>query len=136
MTGRNSASRRFSADALFIDREKTRERFITDILGRLKDGQSEPYSIKADNVEEAAAFVCASLHSQSDLSEVSLVVTDPGGWRFVEHNLTLKVAIAARPRDFRETYTSKRPHCDRFLMLPATWRGIIGGQPDVIVTLI
>ena len=86
-----------SAEALFIDREKTRERFITDILGRLKDGQSEPYSIKADDVEEAAAFVCASLRSQSDLSEVSLVVTDPGGWRFVEHNLTLKVAIAARP---------------------------------------
>lgn len=86
-----------SVEALFIDRENTRERLIAEVRRRLEAGQPELYAIKADSVDEAAAFVCAVLLAYPDLSAASLVVTELSGWRFVGQNPTLKVAVAARP---------------------------------------
>lgn len=86
-----------TSEAFFIDRGNTRERFITDVRRRFETDQSEPYTIKADSVDEAVAFVSAALLVHSDLSAGSLVVTEPSGWRFVEQNSTLRVVIAARP---------------------------------------
>lgn len=86
-----------SVEALLIDRQNTRDRFLADLQRRLEAGQPEPYTIRADSVDEAAAFVCSVLLAQPHLSVASLVVTEPGGWRFVEQNQTLKVVLAARP---------------------------------------
>jgi len=86
-----------SAEAFFIDREGAREQFIVDLRRQVEVGQPMPYAIRADSVDEATAFVCAALLAHEDLSAASLVVTEPGGWRFVEQNPTLRVASAARP---------------------------------------
>ena len=86
-----------SAEAFFIDRESTREQFIVDLRRQIEVGQPKPYAIRADSVDEATAFVCAALLAHEDLSAASLVVTEPSGWRFVEQNPALRVAIAARP---------------------------------------
>ena len=66
-------------------------------MSRLDGDQSTPYALKADSVDEAAAFVCAALLDHPDLDAASLVVTESDGWRFVEQNTALKVAVAARP---------------------------------------
>ncbi|MFI5394128.1 MAG: hypothetical protein ACHQ9S_01220 [Candidatus Binatia bacterium] len=86
-----------SIEALLIDHQSTRDRFLADLQRRLEAGQSEPYTIRADSVGEAAAFVCAGLLAQAQLNVASLVVTEPDGWRFVGQNPTLKVVVAARP---------------------------------------
>ena len=86
-----------SAEALFKDRENIRERLITDIHRRLDAHQSAPLTLKADSVDEAVAFVCAALLADPILDATSLVVTQSDGWRFVEQNANLKVAVAARP---------------------------------------
>lgn len=95
-----------SVEALFVDRENTRERLIEELRRRLVAGHREPYTIKADSVDEAVAFVCAGLLAYPDLSVASLVVTEPSGWRFVEQNPALKVAVAARP-EIAETPTRR-----------------------------
>jgi len=86
-----------SFEALFIDRESTRDCFVARLRRRIESGQPEIYTIRADSVDEAAAFVCAALLKHPDLSAASLVVTDPKGWRFVDRNPTLRVAVVARP---------------------------------------
>jgi hypothetical protein len=96
-----------SVEALFIDRANTCERFVAELRRGLETPQREPYAIKADSVDEAAAFVCAALLAHPDLSASSLVVTEPGGWQFVEKNLTLKVALAVCP-EIAEKPTRRR----------------------------
>lgn len=86
-----------SATALFIDREKARERFIAALRGGLDANRAELYAIRADSADEGTAFVCAALLDQPDLNALSVVVTEPNGWRFVERNPAVKIAVAARP---------------------------------------
>src|SRR5437899_1837122 len=67
-----------TSEALFIDRHNARDRFLTDLQQRLQAGQPGPYTIRAaDSVDEAAAFACAALLTNSQLSVASLVVTQP-----------------------------------------------------------
>lgn len=96
-----------TSDALFIDRQNTRDRFLADLQKRLEAGQPEPYTIRADSVDEAAAFACAALLARPQLSVTSLVVTQPNGWRYVEQNPALKVVLAARP-EFAEKPTRRK----------------------------
>jgi hypothetical protein len=86
-----------STAALFIDRQKVRERFIAELRRGLQDGRAEPYAIRADSVEEGVAFICAALLEHPHLNALSVVVTEANGWRFVEQNPGVKIAIAARP---------------------------------------
>lgn len=58
---------------------------------------SHPLAIRADSAEEAAAFVVAAILAAGDLADQSLVVTDADGWRYVEANPQLKIAVAASP---------------------------------------
>ncbi len=86
-----------SAGALFIDRQNARERFAGELRRRFQTGQPELYAVRADSVDEAAAFVCASVIADPDLVAHSVVVTSADGWRFVETNPSIRIAIAARP---------------------------------------
>jgi len=86
-----------TSDALFVDRENTREQLIIKLQEHLEKGANDPVTIWADSVEEAVAFICAAILTHPDLNTTSLVVTESSGWRFVEANPTLKVAIAERP---------------------------------------
>lgn len=86
-----------SPDASFMDRTVARDSLMGKIRGALS--QQSPactLAVRADSVEEAAAFVVATLMASSDLADQALVVIDAAGWRFVEANRQLKIAIAAR----------------------------------------
>ncbi len=85
-----------SRDAIFVAREGLRDKFVATIRKRIEADTFEPLIVRADSVGEAAAFACAAITEQNDLSSSSLVVTEQDGWRFVEQNSLLKVAIAAR----------------------------------------
>jgi hypothetical protein len=85
------------AEAFFMDRQNARERFIAELRRRLQAGQPGLYAVRADSGDEAAAFVCASIMAHLDLIAHSVVATSAEGWRFVETNPSIKIAIAARP---------------------------------------
>lgn len=92
-------------EAFLVGREVARDAFIASVRSRLERGSSDPVSIRADSAEEAAAFAAATLMRQEDLSSVALIVTAEVGWRFVEQNTGVRVAIAARPE------LAERPTC-------------------------
>lgn len=84
-------------DALFIDRTEVRDTLIKKIGEELvQQCSTSPLTVRADSVEEAAAFVVATLMHSDELADQALIVTDPDGWRFVERNQQLKIVIAAR----------------------------------------
>ena len=84
-------------DSFFLDRSTTRDQLIEKIRsGMNQQNAAPPLTVRADSVEEAAAFVVATLISTNELASQALVVTSLEGWRFVEANLQLKIAIAAR----------------------------------------
>ena len=86
-----------SVDAFFIDRQDAREQFIKELRGGVQAGQPKLYAARADSFEEAAAFACASVVAYPELLAHTIVVTSTEGWRFVETNPSIKIAIAARP---------------------------------------
>ncbi len=86
-----------SIDALFSDRENIRDRLMAKMHEKLDGDCFSLCTLKADSVDEAAAFVCAALLTDPVLEAASLVVTQSDGWRFVEQNANLKVVVAARP---------------------------------------
>jgi hypothetical protein len=86
-----------SAEAFFIDRESAREQFIAGLRRQIEVGQPKPYAIRADSVDEATALVCAALLAHEDLSAASLVVTEPGGWRFVAKLFSIRSLVAGPP---------------------------------------
>lgn len=83
-------------EALFLDRTPIRDQLIAKIReGLNRQTVSPPLTIRADSVEEAAAFVVAALLDIDELADQALVVTSAEGWRLVEANQQLKIAIAA-----------------------------------------
>ena len=83
--------------AFFADRQDAKDRLLVHLRERIDKGDNKIYAIRADSVDEAAAFVCAALLDASDLLDVALVVTSDGGWRFVEKQPRIKLVVAARP---------------------------------------
>jgi hypothetical protein len=83
--------------AFFVDRGNAREQLVKRLRERLEKAATDPLTIRADSEEEAVAFCCAAILTEPDLGASSLVVTEAAGWRYVDANPTLKVAIAARP---------------------------------------
>jgi hypothetical protein len=84
-------------ESFFLDRTTTRDQLIEKIRGGLSQQiVSPPLTIRADSVEEAAAFVVAALIGADELASQALVITSPEGWRFVEANRQLKIVITAR----------------------------------------
>ena len=94
-----------SADAIFTDRDTAWDAFLADLPTR-SIGLA-PYLVRADSAEEAAAFVCAATLAEADLAGDSVVVTDHHGWRFVEANQSIKIAIAASP-EFAKAPTRRK----------------------------
>lgn len=82
-------------EAFFIDRTQTRERLIEKINSCLSQNTQHTLAVSADSLEEATAFVVAVLNGCPELAGSALVVIAPEGWRFVEVNHQLRVAIAA-----------------------------------------
>lgn len=71
---------------------------LTDRIRRACDGASSaPLAIKADSIEEAAAFAAAAIIEDGALATVAVVVTSADGWRFTEANEGIGIAVAASP---------------------------------------
>jgi len=54
-----------------------------------------PIRLRADSEEEAVAFAAALLARSKSLAAWALVVTSAEGWRFVERNPTIRIALCA-----------------------------------------
>jgi hypothetical protein len=93
----HQADPQITKDALFVDREHGRASLVAALKQRIAGTGSDSIGVKADSAEEAAAFACAAVLDEAELSAVSLVVTDEAGWRFVEQNPLLKIVVVARP---------------------------------------
>lgn len=84
-------------ESFFHDRTATRDHLIAKIRSALESQDViPPLMIRADSVEEAAAFTVAALLEINELSVQSLVVDSSDGWRFVEANQQIRIVIATR----------------------------------------
>nr|VFJ77953.1 MAG: hypothetical protein BECKFW1821C_GA0114237_11541 [Candidatus Kentron sp. FW] len=91
-------------DAFFTDRTSVRDALGEKLQAAISQpASSHPLAIRADSVEEVAAFAVAVVMVSGNLQDQALVITEPEGWRYVEANPQMKIAIAAR------TETAERP---------------------------
>jgi len=112
-------------EAFFIDRAQTRERLTEKINECLRLNTQHTLAVSADSLEEAAAFVVAVLNGHPELASLALVVTAPEGWRFVEVNRQLRIAIAART-EIATTPTLR----DGLLVIVPHAVGDVAGKPQ------
>lgn len=112
-------------EAFFIDRTQTRERLIEKINEYLRQNKKHTLAVSADSLEEATAFVVAVLNGCPELVGSALVVTSPEGWRFVEANRQLRIAMAART-EVAATPTLR----DGLLVIVPHAAGDIAGKPQ------
>lgn len=86
-----------SAEALLVGRDEQAAKLVAKVE-KIQNGlEREPVPIKADSVQEAAAFAAAALRHLSELGQAGVVVTTADGWRFVEKNAEIGLVIAATP---------------------------------------
>lgn len=84
-------------EALFMDRTQVFEALGEKIQTTNTSSNSiYPLVVRADSVEEAVAFTVATVMAYRDLQDHAMVVTEPQGWRYVEANPQLRIAIAVR----------------------------------------
>ncbi len=83
--------------ALATGRDATAKAFVTRMRRRVLEGGAAVVTLRADSALEGAAFCAAALLAEPDISARALVVTHPDGWRIVEQNPSVAVAIAAAP---------------------------------------
>ena len=83
--------------ALLAGRTGTAELLLAKTRKQFEPGARNFLSIKADSVEEAVAFTATYLVDNPDLTISAVVVTNVQGWRFIDKNPQIKVAISARP---------------------------------------
>ena len=86
-----------SANALLAERGDIQEHVLRRIRQGLGETKADPITVRADSAAEASTFCAVAVLSQPDLAAASVVVTHSSGWRFVEQNPTIRVAIAAAP---------------------------------------
>jgi len=85
------------AAAVLAGRDQQAQRLLTKCNSAPDESGPSPISVKSDSVEEAVAFVAAAILADGSLVDHSVIVTDVCGWRFVEKNTEIRVAVAARP---------------------------------------
>ncbi len=107
-----------TVNALFMDRST-----VCDALNeKIQSTSSQLLAIRADSVEEAAAFAAAAVMASGSLQDQALVVTDPAGWRYVEANPQLKIALAART----ETASNPVLRDDLLVVVPYAMGDLVG----------
>jgi hypothetical protein len=83
-----------SADAIFAGREPV-DRFTNELEAAVTNSRAL-ISLAADSVAEAVAFACAVVLDET-FAHDAVVITHDDGWRYVEKNPQLRVAIASSP---------------------------------------
>ena len=116
-----------SVDAILASRDAERKAFLEAI--QLARKGKRILTIRADSTEEALAFACAVLIANSDSDESllanAIVVNDELGWRFVEANDEVRLAIAASPE-----IAAKRPMLDRIVVVSVQASGAADQKLD------
>lgn len=82
-------------EAFFTDRAAISKQIEALALETVESGAGSAITLKADSEEEATAFAAASLMESPGLADQALVVTEIDGWRYVDANPQLRIAIAA-----------------------------------------
>jgi hypothetical protein len=86
-----------TVEAFQTDRLLTRDELIKKIQASTAlVGISQPIVVRGDSVEEAVAFIASALLDSPELSGNSIVVTHHEGWRFVEANQQICVAVCTQ----------------------------------------
>jgi hypothetical protein len=125
--------------AFVLAREEARDRLLQTVLERLSGpAAAAPVKIRADSIEEAVAFVCAVLSGQAQFAASSLVVTEADGWRYVEQNPAVSIAVVARPEIAERP--SRRPGLVVIIPYAAGdvadhYRGAAAGDPAAEILL-
>lgn len=79
-------------EAFFKDRENIRNL----LLEKCQRQTETNIVVSADSTEEAVAFTVATLMTNSLLENQALVITKSEGWRFIQKNPSIKIAITAQ----------------------------------------
>nr|VFK53546.1 MAG: hypothetical protein BECKTUN1418F_GA0071002_102322 [Candidatus Kentron sp. TUN]VFK69569.1 MAG: hypothetical protein BECKTUN1418E_GA0071001_11993 [Candidatus Kentron sp. TUN] len=128
-------------DAFLTDRTSVRGA-LRDVIGKKiqsaisQSASSHPLTIRADSVEEAAAFTVAVVMATGNLRDRALVVTGPEGWRYVEVNPQIQIAIAARTEVaekpvLRDGLSIIIPHAIGDLAVKSEGKELILERPDI-----
>jgi hypothetical protein len=127
-----------STEAILTGRNDAAEDLSKRAKKHLTEYANAPLSVKADSVEEAVAFIAASFLEHDELSTVSVVVTEESGWRFVDKNEQIRIAIAARP----EIARSPSSRDELLIVVPYAsgdmsghFQGVAGKADDVTARL-
>ena len=94
--------------------------FAAGLAAKLQTGDRQ-IVIAADSQEEAVAFTAAIILGAETLRSKALVVTEPSGWRFVDANPDITLAIAAND----ETAHAATPKPARLLVLAKAAGGFV-----------
>ncbi|HEY0833761.1 MAG TPA: hypothetical protein VGE72_07620 [Azospirillum sp.] len=97
-----------------------REEFAENVAERLRSGKGT-VTLAGDSREEVVAFVAAVVRGDEALRTPTVVVTGPNGWRFVEANPDITIAIAAT----EEAARTAVPKSGRMLVVPRAAGGIL-----------
>jgi len=124
-------------EALFMDRTQAFEALGEKIqTADTSSGSFQPLVIRADSVEEAVAFTVAMVMTSRDLQDHAMVVTEPQGWRYVEANPQLRIAIAARTETaqnpvLREKLQVIMPHANGDLVGKPNGHELVLERPNI-----
>ncbi|MCY4384289.1 MAG: hypothetical protein OXE44_14185 [Nitrospinae bacterium] len=113
--------------ALLAGRTEAAELLLAKTLKQFEPRARNFLSIKADSVEEAAAFTATCLVDNPDLTTSAVIVTEVQGWRFIDKNPQIKVAISARP----EITQSPSSRDDLVVLVPYASGDMSRHFPDV-----
>jgi len=86
-----------AATTLLTGRSEQADRLSERLTKAASAPTPSPISFKADSVDEATAFVAAAIMEDPKLADKAVVVTQADGWRFLEKNQELQIAVAAAP---------------------------------------
>lgn len=97
-----------------------REEFADDLAARLRTGSGTTV-VAGDSREELAAFAVAVVRRSEELRARTAVVTSPDGWRFVDANPDITIAIAATEEAAQAAVRKQ----GRVLVVPRTAGGFL-----------
>jgi len=113
-----------SLDALLTDRTAAGEQ-LQALANSVADRRVDPVTLRTDGVEEAVAFATATFLGHPQLAERALVVTTVDGWRYVEANPQICIAIATS----EEIAAHATPRDELLAVIPLASGDITGKQP-------
>ncbi|WP_406227107.1 hypothetical protein ACI7YU_18735 [Pseudomonas siliginis] len=105
-------------EAFFTDRSLVKQQLVD--AGRTVAAHGARIIMQGDSVEEIAAFAAASFLEQRELADRALVVTTIDGWRYVDMNTQVTIAIAAD----HEVAAHASTRSDLLIVMPHASHGV------------